>query len=42
MKTCSCLSIPGVPLERFYTLDLDARAKEKGYTVYLKPVEGAL
>jgi len=30
-----------LPLERFYTLDLDAQAKEKGYISYLKPVEEA-
>jgi len=27
-----------LPLERFYTLDLDAQAREKGYGPYLKPV----
>jgi len=30
-----------LPLERFYTLDLDAQAREKGYSMYLKPVIGA-
>jgi FdhE protein len=29
-----------LPLERFYTLDLDAQAREYGYSPYLKPVEG--
>lgn len=29
-----------MPLERFYTLDLDAQARELGYRPYLKPVAG--
>ncbi|MCK4273244.1 MAG: formate dehydrogenase accessory protein FdhE [Dehalococcoidales bacterium] len=29
-----------LPLERFYTLDLDAQAREYGYGPYLKPVAG--
>ena len=29
-----------LPLERFYTLDLDAQAREYGYSPYLKPVAG--
>ncbi len=29
-----------LPLERFYTLDLDAQAREKGYSMYLKASSG--